>query len=122
MNPERPVAPSTRIGHVHLKVADLQRALGFYRDVLGFEVTQRSTARDLLSAPAVCIRSRTPIDRTTTSNQRHGRAEDDQRRAEEAPPGLYGSSRRETVRWSALRVTAPAGHARTVKGGSATTR
>ncbi len=33
--------PQTRIGHVHLKVADLDRALGFYRDVLGFEVTQR---------------------------------------------------------------------------------
>ena len=30
-----------RIGHVHLKVADLERALGFYHDVLGFEVTQR---------------------------------------------------------------------------------
>jgi catechol 2,3-dioxygenase len=30
-----------RIGHVHLKVADLERAIGFYRDVLGFEVTQR---------------------------------------------------------------------------------
>jgi catechol 2,3-dioxygenase len=29
------------MGHVHLKVADLQRALGFYRDVLGFELTQR---------------------------------------------------------------------------------
>src|SRR6185436_16362456 len=29
-----------KIGHVHLKVADLERALGFYRDVLGFEVTQ----------------------------------------------------------------------------------
>ncbi len=37
----RPVAPQTRIGHVHLKVADLERALGFYRDVLGFELTQR---------------------------------------------------------------------------------
>ncbi|HMO29849.1 VOC family protein [Enterovirga sp.] len=36
-----PVDPRTRIGHVHLKVADLERALGFYRDVLGFEVTQR---------------------------------------------------------------------------------
>src|SRR6058998_3915174 len=31
----------TRIGHVHLKVADLDRALAFYRDVLGFEITQR---------------------------------------------------------------------------------
>ncbi len=29
-----------RIGHVHLKVADIQRSLAFYRDVLGFEVTQ----------------------------------------------------------------------------------
>jgi catechol 2,3-dioxygenase len=28
----------TRIGHVHLKVSDLDRALGFYRDILGFEV------------------------------------------------------------------------------------
>jgi catechol 2,3-dioxygenase len=36
-----PVAPGTRIGHVHLKVADLDRALAFYRDVLGFELTQR---------------------------------------------------------------------------------
>jgi catechol 2,3-dioxygenase len=30
-----------RIGHVHLKVADLERAIAFYRGVLGFEVTQR---------------------------------------------------------------------------------
>ena len=29
------------MGHVHLKVSDLERALGFYRDVLGFEVMQR---------------------------------------------------------------------------------
>ena len=35
------IHPETRIGHVHLKVADLERALRFYRDVLGFEVTQR---------------------------------------------------------------------------------
>ena len=35
------INPNVRIGHVHLKVADLERALGFYRDVLGFEVTQR---------------------------------------------------------------------------------
>jgi catechol 2,3-dioxygenase len=35
------IHPNTRIGHVHLKVADLDRALAFYRDVLGFEVTQR---------------------------------------------------------------------------------
>ncbi len=36
-----PVHPDVRIGHVHLKVADLERALRFYRDVLGFELTQR---------------------------------------------------------------------------------
>jgi catechol 2,3-dioxygenase len=36
-----PIHPETRIGHVHLKVADIERALGFYRDVLGFEVMQR---------------------------------------------------------------------------------
>jgi catechol 2,3-dioxygenase len=32
---------NVRIGHVHLKVADLERSLAFYRDVLGFEVTQQ---------------------------------------------------------------------------------
>ncbi|MBS0196512.1 MAG: VOC family protein [Planctomycetes bacterium] len=35
-----PIDPRVRIGHVHLKVADLQRSLGFYRDVLGFQVMQ----------------------------------------------------------------------------------
>jgi catechol 2,3-dioxygenase len=33
--------PETRIGHVHLKVADLERAVAFYRDVIGLDVTQR---------------------------------------------------------------------------------
>ncbi len=33
------IHPQTRIGHVHLTVSDLDRALAFYRDVLGFEVT-----------------------------------------------------------------------------------
>ncbi len=37
-----PVHAGTRIGHVHLKVADLDRALGFYCGVLGFELMQRS--------------------------------------------------------------------------------
>jgi catechol 2,3-dioxygenase len=32
---------STRVGHVHLRVSDLDRAIGFYADVLGFAVTQR---------------------------------------------------------------------------------
>ena len=35
------IHPEVRIGHTHLKVADLERALAFWRDVLGFEVTQR---------------------------------------------------------------------------------
>ncbi len=34
------VSPETRIGHVHLKVADIERSLRFYRDILGFEVMQ----------------------------------------------------------------------------------
>src|SRR5438067_10634771 len=35
------IHPNTGIGHVHLTVSDLDRALAFYRDVLGFEVTSR---------------------------------------------------------------------------------
>jgi len=35
------IHPGTRIGHVHLTVSDLDRALSFYRDVLGFELTSR---------------------------------------------------------------------------------
>lgn len=34
------VPAETRIGHVHLKVANIERALTFYRDLLGFEITQ----------------------------------------------------------------------------------
>jgi catechol 2,3-dioxygenase len=37
----RPIDPGVDIGHVHLKVADLERALGFYCGVLGFELTMR---------------------------------------------------------------------------------
>ena len=40
-NDQHPIDPGVRIGHVHLKVADLQRALDFYCGVLGFELTQR---------------------------------------------------------------------------------
>ena len=35
------IDPRVDIGHVHLKVSDIDRALAFYRDVLGFELTQR---------------------------------------------------------------------------------
>ena len=41
MTKSRPIPPGTRIGHVHLKVANLQRALDFYCGILGFELTQR---------------------------------------------------------------------------------
>ena len=37
----QPIDPRVRIGHVHLKVADLDRAVKFYCDVLGFELQQR---------------------------------------------------------------------------------
>src|SRR6478672_2022022 len=35
------IAPQVRIGHVHLKVSDLEQSLAFYCDVLGFQITQR---------------------------------------------------------------------------------
>lgn len=41
----RSIDPGVRIGHVHLKVADLERSLAFYCGVLGFEVTQRYGAQ-----------------------------------------------------------------------------
>lgn len=44
------VHPAVRIGHVHLKVADLDRALGFWRDILGFEVMQARPGAAFLSA------------------------------------------------------------------------
>ena len=40
-NESRPIDPRVRIGHVHLKVSDLERALNFYCGVLGFELMQR---------------------------------------------------------------------------------
>lgn len=39
--PSIPIDPETVVGHVHLKVADLDRAIRFYSGVLGFKVTQR---------------------------------------------------------------------------------
>ncbi|WP_460447926.1 VOC family protein [Alsobacter sp. SYSU BS001988] len=49
--PFPPVAAGTRIGHVHLKVADLERAVAFYSGVLGFEVQQHyGTQAAFLSA------------------------------------------------------------------------
>jgi catechol 2,3-dioxygenase len=41
MTREGPVHAGVRIGHIHLKVADLERSIGFYCGVLGFAITQR---------------------------------------------------------------------------------
>lgn len=41
MEKNAPIHPDVRIGHIHLKVSDLDRALKFYSDILGFELTQR---------------------------------------------------------------------------------
>lgn len=40
-SPTQPIAAGVRIGHVHLKVSNLDRALGFYVGVLGFQLMQR---------------------------------------------------------------------------------
>jgi catechol 2,3-dioxygenase len=45
-----PIIAGTRIGHVHLKVADLDRALGFYCGVLGFELMQQRAGAAFVSA------------------------------------------------------------------------
>jgi catechol 2,3-dioxygenase len=45
ISPKRPIDSGVRMGHVHLKVADLDRSLAFYCGVLGFEVMQRFGSR-----------------------------------------------------------------------------
>lgn len=37
----RPIAAGVTVGHIHLKVANLDRAIAFYADILGFEITER---------------------------------------------------------------------------------
>ena len=49
-SPPVPVDPGVRIGHVHLKVSDIDRSLGFWRDVLGFEVMQRREGAVFIAA------------------------------------------------------------------------
>jgi catechol 2,3-dioxygenase len=46
----KPIGPNVRIGHVHLKVADLERSLRFYCGVLGFELIVRRGGAAFLSA------------------------------------------------------------------------
>jgi catechol 2,3-dioxygenase len=50
MSDSKTIDPGVRIGHVHLKVADIDRALGFYIGVLGFELTQRMQGAAFMSA------------------------------------------------------------------------
>ena len=45
-----PLPAETRIGHVHLKVADLDRAIGFYHDTLGFDLLMNFGTAAFLSA------------------------------------------------------------------------
>ncbi|WP_203329168.1 VOC family protein [Candidatus Laterigemmans baculatus] len=49
-NTNRPVDPRVRIGHVHLKVADLERSLRFYCGVLGFPSGVESPDREIEGA------------------------------------------------------------------------
>jgi catechol 2,3-dioxygenase len=41
-NDQGPLEPGVEIGHVHVRVSDLDRAMAFYKDVLGFEITYRT--------------------------------------------------------------------------------
>jgi catechol 2,3-dioxygenase len=50
MTNNKPIGPNVRIGHVHLKVADLDRSLHFYCGVLGFELIVRRSGAAFLSA------------------------------------------------------------------------
>jgi catechol 2,3-dioxygenase len=45
-----PIDPGVDVGHVHLRVSDLDRSVAFYRDVLGFEVQQAGRSAAFLSA------------------------------------------------------------------------
>jgi catechol 2,3-dioxygenase len=53
----RPIDPQVRIGHVHLKVADLERALRFYCGVLGFEAPSGTGHKQRSSQPAATTTS-----------------------------------------------------------------
>ena len=88
----RPVDPGVRIGHVHLKVADLERALGFYCGVLGFELTQRyGDAGGVHRRPAAII---------ITSGSTPGRAAAARRRRRAPPASTTSpSSIRRGRRW-----------------------
>ena len=66
--------PGRGIGHVHLKVADIDRALEFYCGVLGFELTQRWATRRRSSPPAAITTTSasTPGSRRAAARRRRG--------------------------------------------------
>jgi catechol 2,3-dioxygenase len=53
MHSHEPIHPAVRVGHVHLRVADLDRATAFYREALGFAVT--ADARSAIGLPMVFL-------------------------------------------------------------------
>ena len=60
VNTKAPIDAGVRIGHVHLKVSDLERAVAFYSDILGFEVTQRFGAQAAFLSAGGSVSSSTP--------------------------------------------------------------
>jgi catechol 2,3-dioxygenase-like lactoylglutathione lyase family enzyme len=65
-----PIGPGVRIGHVHLKVADIDRALAFYCGVLGFQLMQRrgpQVAFILIPGKAAAVRPRRGYDGALSS-------------------------------------------------------
>jgi catechol 2,3-dioxygenase-like lactoylglutathione lyase family enzyme len=53
MSQHTPIHPEARIGHVHLRVADLERAIAFYRDVLGLAESEFTEGE--IEAPNVTL-------------------------------------------------------------------
>src|SRR5215216_1645573 len=89
--PAYPIDPGVRIGHVYLKVADLERALRFYCGVLGFEVTQRDGAQAaFVSAGDVSFDLRVLYRRGRVAGPPVGRCCRDHRRPCSTPPDRGG--------------------------------
>ena len=76
---ESVIDSGVRIGHAHLKVANLERSLAFYGGILGFQLMQRRAIRPLLSAQA---------DTTTISVSTHGRAREGHRHLPARPASI----------------------------------
>ncbi len=68
MDDQYVIPGQTRIGHVHLKVADLNRSLEFYRDLLGFELTMMygSQAAFISAGGLACLNTRELLKKWST--------------------------------------------------------